>query len=112
MTCTNFRHFFSFSTSGKNFIEPLDQTNADRGTAFGGGGDPDGQVCPRARNWHGRDDGSIIVRTVRLPPGHYEYYLASYCYNATHAADRRTGSYAFEPTFLLKRSRFEKERLK
>ena len=74
--------------------------------------DIDRQACPRGRNWRGRDDGSIIVRTVRLAPGRYEYYLSSYCYNATHAADRRTGSYAFEPTFLLKRSRFEKERLK
>jgi len=31
-------------------------------------GDVDGQACPRARNWRGRDHGSIIVRTVGLPP--------------------------------------------
>ena len=32
--------------------------------------------------------------------------------SALKVAGRRTGSYTFEPTFLLKISRFEKERLK
>jgi hypothetical protein len=31
-------------------------------------GDIDGKACLRARNWRGRDHGSIMVSTVGLPP--------------------------------------------
>ena len=31
-------------------------------------GDIDGLACLRGKNWHGRDHGSMIVRTLGLPP--------------------------------------------